>query len=399
ELAYEAGTSYFISKPFNWTLLTHRVRYALRAGNAVESAIRSRERLERAQHIANMGSWEMTGEGRCFICSPELERVLGAPPEVLDRADPQDFLSLICDADREDVRALRQAVLSEGKPYQRTFGIRRFDGAVRTVFEQASPVLDGNGRPVGIEGIAQDITDRVEAEERIARLAHYDALTGLPNRQFFGEMAGPTLDRSGRLNSRCAMLYLDMDRFKNVNDAVGYAEGDTVLRLLATRSKGSIRSAEIAPEAPVSLVSRVGANAFTLLLVDVAEEQQSALVADRLLNVIAQPIQMGEQELVLTASIGIALYPRDARDPESLTRCAEQAAYAAKSAGRAQYRFYDEAMNVRASVRLAQESDLRRAIAEDQLRLHYQPQVDASTQRITGVEALVRWQHPERGMV
>jgi diguanylate cyclase (GGDEF)-like protein len=402
ELTYEAGATDFISKPINWTLLSHRVRYCLRAGVAIESATRSRDRLERAQYIANMGGWELTEDGQRFICSPELVRVLAAPAHVVSRARPDDFLALICDEDREKVRALRLAAQMQGKSYQLTFGIQRFDGAVRTVFEQAAAVIDRNGRQVAVEGITQDITDRVEAQEQIKQLAHYDSLTGLPNRQFFSELAGPALDRSERLGAGCAMVYVDMDRFKSVNDAVGYAQGDTVLRLISARLKASIRTSDIASEVRKpgeSMVSRVGANAFTLLLVDIEDDKQATVVADRLLSSIAAPIMIDEHELVLTASIGIALYPRDASDTEGLTRCAEQAAYAAKSAGRAQYRFFDEAMNVRASARLARESDLRRAISEGQLRLHYQPKVDASNGLIMGAEALVRWQHPERGMV
>ena len=254
-----------------------------------------------------------------------------------------------------------------------------------------------------MEGITQDITDRVDAEERIKRLAHYDVLTGLPNRQFFSEMVRPTLERSARLGTGCAMVYIDMDRFKSVNDAVGYTQGDAVLRLISSRLKNAISTADIALDAPIphqeSMVSRVGANAFTLLLVDIADDKQASLVADRLLRAIAEPIAVDEHELVLTASIGIALYPRDASDADGLTRCAEQATYAAKSAGRAQHRFFDEAMNRRASARLARESDLRHAITEGQLRLHYQAKVDAATGLITGAEALVRWHHPERGMV
>ncbi|HEX5355066.1 MAG TPA: EAL domain-containing protein [Aquabacterium sp.] len=403
EQAYEAGATDFISKPINWTLLSHRVRYSLRAGLAIESAMRSHERLERAQHIANMGSWELKADGERFLCSPELARVLAVPPEVVARARPEDFLSRIGSADRDTIRAMRQAALEEGRPYQRTFVIHRFDGVARTVFEQAAVVIDHNGRQVAVEGITQDITDRVEAEERIKRLAHYDVLTGLPNRQFFNELVGPTLDRSARLGAGCAMVYVDMDRFKSVNDAVGYAQGDTVLRLISARLKASIRTSDLAmetrPPNHESMLSRVGANAFTLLLVDIADEKQATLVADRLLKAIAEPIAIDEHELVLTASIGIALYPRDAADAEGLTRCAEQAAYAAKSAGRAQHRFFDEAMNVRASARLARESDLRHAITAGQLRLHYQAKVDAGTGRITGAEALVRWQHPDRGMV
>jgi diguanylate cyclase (GGDEF)-like protein/PAS domain S-box-containing protein len=402
ELAYEAGATDFISKPINWTLLSHRVRYSLRAGVAIESAMRSRERLERAQFIANMGSWELAADGQHFDCSPELARVLAVPEDVVARGRHADFLACINETDREQVHALREAALIEGRAYQLTFGITRFDGVARTVIEQAAPVLDHKGQQIAVEGITQDITARVEAEEHIKRLAHYDALTGLPNRQFFSELAGPTLDRSQRLGAGCAMLYVDMDRFKTVNDAVGYAQGDTVLRLISARLKASVRTSDLAIEArspQESMVSRVGANAFTLLLVDIADDKQAQLVADRLLSAIAAPIAVDNRELILTASIGIALYPRDAADAESLTRCAEQAAYAAKSAGRAQHRFFDEAMNIRASARLARETDLRHAITAGQLRLHYQPKVDASDNRIIGAEALVRWQHPERGMV
>jgi diguanylate cyclase (GGDEF)-like protein len=405
ELAYEAGATDFIAKPINWTLLTHRVRYSLRAGLAIESMVRGRERLERAHQIANMGSWELTADGRRFLCSPELRRVLAVSAVSADKAaltHPDEFLALVCEGDRDAVSAMRLSARTEAKAYQHTFRIRRLDGAVRTVFEQAMAVMDHNGRQVAVEGITQDITDRVEAEERITRLAHYDLLTGLPNRQFFGELVGPALDRSARLQAGCAMLYVDMDRFKSVNDAIGYAQGDTVLRLISTRLKNCIRTSDIATEVRVpneSMVSRVGGNAFTLLLVDIADEQQAAMVADRMLKAIADPITVNDRELVLSASIGIALYPRDAGDAEGLTRCAEQAAYAAKSAGRARHHFFDEAMNAKASERLAREGDLRRAITESQLRLYYQPKVDATSGAITGAEALVRWQHPERGMV
>ena len=402
ELAYQAGATDFIAKPINWTLLTHRVRYSLRAGAAVEQAMRSRERLERAQHIANMGSWEIALPDGAFACSPELGRVFGASDEAVTCATSADFLARVCEADRETVRLARQAAMRMGQAYQLSFAITRFDGTQRTVFEQASAVLDNTGQPIAIEGITQDITDRVEAERRIRHLAHYDGLTGLPNRQFFDELAGPTLERSRRLGTACALLHVDIDRFKSVNDAYGHAEGDAVLLALTERLQASIRACDLAMvggAASDSVVARVGANAFTLLLVDVGNDAQAALVAERLLQAVAAPIALRGRKLVLTTSIGIAMYPRDAGDAKGLARCAEQAAYAAKAAGRARHSFFDEAMNLLASDRLARESDLRHAIAEGQLRLQYQPKVDASSGTILGAEALVRWLHPERGLV
>ena len=403
ELAYQAGATDFISKPINWTLLSHRVRYSLRAGLAVESAIRSRERLERAQRIANMGSWEIGSETQEFVCSPEMARLFGASPDAMACASPESFLDRVSDTDRETVKTMRQVAEREGAPYQLTFKIVRFDGAVRTVHEQASPVLDSAGRQIAIEGITQDITDKVEAEKRISRLARYDTLTGLPNRAFFDKLAGPALERARRTNTSCALVYLDVDRFKSVNDAMGHKEGDIVLVTLAERLLAAVRASDSRPGsghmASESVAARVGANAFTLLLAGIDDEALVSAVAERLMESVSLPMATSGGELVLTASIGIAMFPRDAADTRGLARCAEQAVHAAKSSGRSQYRFFDEAMNERASMRLIQETELRRGIADGQLRLHYQPKVDARSGAIVGAEALVRWQHPRQGLV
>lgn len=401
EQAYQAGATDFIAKPINWTLLAQRVRYALRAAAAAESAVRNRERLERAQRIARMGSWEIAADGERMSCSAELAAIFGAPARAATGLRPDAFVERINADDRPTVQAARQAAMREGTPYRLNFRIERFDGAERTVFEQAQPVLDAAGRQVAVEGITQDITERVEAERRISHLAHFDAVSGLPNRKFFIELAAPTLERAARLGSSCALLHVDIDRFKSVNDALGRNEGDRVLRLLAERLQASVRSADLASvgHGAETCIARVGANAFTLLLVEVGSDRQASLVAERLMAAISMPIVADGRELTLTASIGIAMYPRDASEPKALTHCAEQAAYAAKAAGRAQQRFFDEAMNASASMRLTRESELRRAIGDGQLRLYYQPKVDAASGRVVGAEALVRWQHPERGLV
>ncbi len=402
DLAYRAGATDFISKPINWTLLSHRVRYSLRAGLAVESAMRSRDRLERAQVIANMGSWEIAVDGGQLDCSPELARIFGSQEHAFACKTEEAFLERVCAPDRATVQAMRRIAREEGVAYQITFKIDRLDGAVRTVHEQASAVLDGAGRQIAVEGITQDITERVEAEKRINRLARYDSLTGLPNRAFFDKLTGPSLERSRRLGSSCALMHLDIDRFKSVNDAVGHVAGDAVLVTLAERIQSSIRTADLGftgRMASESVFARVGANAFTLLLVDIGDDQQAGAVAERLLRAISVPVTANDGELVLTASVGIALFPRDAADIASLTRCAEQAVYAAKSVGRSQHRFFDEAMNERASARLVREGELRRAIAEGQLLLHYQPKVNAADGMIVGAEALVRWLHPVQGLL
>ena len=405
ELAYRHGATDFITKPINWTLLSHRVRYALRAAQAAEAMRRSRESLASAQRFAGMGNWALFADGR-MECSAELARLFGAPADAVACASPEAFLQRVLPADRQRVQEARAELAAHGTPYEIAFQIERFDGPVRTVFEQAAPAGAGaidSGRQVSIEGITQDITERVQTHERIRQLAHYDSATGLPNRQFFAELAGPSLERARRNGTGCALLHVDIDRFKGVNDAFGRTRGDAVLQTLAERLRSWIRGGDLAAagRAPAEhgLLARVGGNAFTLLITDLTGQEQAAAVTTRLLKAISQPIEVDGQALVLTASMGIALYPNDAQDLPGLARCAEQAVYAAKAAGRAQHRFFDEQMNALATSRLLMEAELRRAIREGELLLHFQPKVDAGTGVVVGAEALVRWQHPERGLV
>ena len=408
ERAYGQGATDFITKPINWTLLSHRVRYALRIGLAAEAMRRSRESLARAQNLARLGSWAvLAGEG--FECSAEQLRIFGAHER--DFVDMQDFArssaQQIVAEDRERVADARRHIASDGIPYQLEFRIERMDGAIRTVFEQATPVLDAHGRRSGYEGTTQDITERVQAAQRIRQLAHYDEVTGLPNRRFFAELADPALERARRNGTGCAILHADIDRFTGVNDVYGRNQGDTVLNTIAQRLRAWIRGGDLAGSnhapAEQGVLARFGDNAFTILIVDLDSQEQAALVAQRLLAVIAQPILIDSPPapptLVLSASIGIALFPDDAPDLAGLTRCAEQAAHAAKYDGRARHRFFDEALNTQTMDRLMLETELRDAIGAGQLRLYYQPKVDARDGRIVGAEALVRWQHPQRGLL
>jgi diguanylate cyclase (GGDEF)-like protein len=399
-LAYQSGATDFITKPINWMLLSHRVRYALRASRAAEAVRRSEQSKARAQQLASLGSWAVKPDGR-LLASAELLRLYGAPAGAPWTA--QDFLAHVQDADRPQVAALRCAMAASGTPYQTEFGVRRVDGARRRMFEQAAPVTDERGRPRGFEGITQDITDRVQAAERIRQLACYDETTGLPNRRFFVDLAAPSLERARRNGSTCAVIHVDINRFASVNDALGQAAGDAVLNVMAQRLQSWIRGYDLVAGGPAAadhgVVARVGSNAFTLLIEDLAGQAQAATVARRLIDAIAQPIELASQSLVLTASMGIALFPTDAQDAAGLTQCAEQAMHVAKAAGRGQRRFFDEALNKRAASLLQRETELRHAIEAGQLRLHFQPKRDACRGAWAGAEALVRWQHPERGLV
>ena len=415
EAAFRCGATDFVTKPINWTLLGHRVRYSLRASASAEAAMRSSQHLANAQRLAHLGSWEWHVGGDELTCSDELLSILGRPVGGGADLSVQTLLDHVCDTDRAAVQQARDAAAGRGHPYQLDFSIVRLDGKLRVLSEQAAARLDAGGRVVGVEAIVQDITARIEAERRIHQLAFYDDLTGLANRQLFIDFARMAIERARRLRSLCAVVHIDLDRFKSVNDALGQEGGNAVLRLLAERLQEAIRRADMAsinragrdvdaesepePEPEPEIVARVGGNAFTLLLLDISSNEHAALVTNRLLQVVSEPLNLHNEDLVLTASAGIALFPRDASDAPGLAQKAEQAMYAAKAAGRAQVRFYDDQMNAAASLRLMQEIDLRRAIDAGEMCLFYQPQVNATTGEMTSAEALIRWRHPRRGLV
>ena len=394
-LAYQHGATDFITKPINWTLLSQRVNYALRTSNIARAMKRSSMRLDNAQRLANMGSWELFPNGD-MLWSAQLAVLLGASEQVLQQPTAQAFLARVAPADRDAVRTARHQLLAEGTSYCLEFCIVRDDGVVCTVSEQAACICSVDAKTMGFEGITQDVTERVKAQEEIRQLANYDAVTGLPNRTFFNELALAPFERARREDTPCGLIHLDIDRFTSVNDAYGRVRGDAVLRTLAERLKLWTRTSDVTA---VGLLARLGSNAFTFLFMGLDGQEQAALLAKRLSQAVAEPIEMGSQPLILSASMGIALFPGDAQELAGLARCAEQAVYAAKEAGRAQHRFYDEQMNIQATKRLLLESGLRRAIHDNELRLYFQPKIDAASGRIVGAEALVRWQHPERGLV
>ena len=412
ELAYSNGATDFITKPINWTLLSHRVRYALRSSETFEAIRRSNEVLARAQRIANMGTWQAFKTG-AMVFSEQLVALFQIPPDQLAIASTDLILAQVMEGDRPRVKKARDVLASKGVPYQLEYQLRRFDGVTRTVFEQAALIFDESGKPIGMEGITQDITERAEAQAQIRQLENFDSVTGLPNRKFFADLCASPLQWALRNGALCALVHIDIDRFKGVNDAFGRAEGDGVLQTLADRLRAwairpvaavggaSGHNAASLPHGEVStgVLARVGSNSFTLLLSNVVSQEQASAVAQRLFKAIGQPITVQGQSLVLSASIGIALFPNDAQTLPELTVCAEQAVYSAKGAGRAQHRFFDEQMNALAASRLLIESDLRRAIGDGELRLHFQPKVDAGSGQVVGAEALVRWQHWERGLV
>ncbi len=268
---------------------------------------------------------------------------------------------------------------------------RRKDGEMYAQWTSISAVKDAEGAITHYVAVLTDITARKIAEERLDHLASHDPLTDLPNRTLFHERARRALLRAKRSGEMVAVLFLDLDNFKNINDTLGHYVGDLLLQETARRLKASLRGHDT--------VARQGGDEFTILLEDLRDPQEAAVVAQKLLAVFDRPFLPEGNEVFVTASLGINLFPKDADNLDDLLRNADVAMYHAKEAGRNSYRFYSADLNVGARERLELETGLRKAIERGEMLLHYQPQFDLASGRVTGVEALLRWQHPERGLL
>jgi diguanylate cyclase (GGDEF)-like protein/PAS domain S-box-containing protein len=372
----------------------------LRASQALDRLARSEARLADAQRLAQLGHWDWDLAKNCVDHSPEALRILGASDGPLDYAA---FIEMVHPGDRGDLESAVSRALQHGEPYSLECRIVRGNGSERVVHEQAVVECDERGRPVRIQGTTQDITERRQAEQRIRRLALYDALTELPNRQFFKEQLGHSLGHADRLQQKVAVVVLDLDRFKRINETWGHSVGDQLLIAVSARLTRSVRSADYVTRSesgPVAgNLARLGGDEFTIQVTGLAQAADVAKVARRILSVLAQPFDVAGQEIVVTASAGIAVFPDDGCDVDTLLKNADSAMYHAKDRGKDNYQFFSRSMNASSLNKLTLENQLRKAIDRDELVLHYQPKVDAASWRIAGVEALVRWRHPEKGLI
>ena len=399
--AYQVGATDFIAKPIAWPMLGHRVRYLLRAQRALLDLKESRARLANAQRIAQLGHWEWHVTTDQVQRSDEVYRIAGRTPEELSAAH-KSFLDIIHPEDRPTVDEALYAALYRQQPFNLQFRIVRLDGTIRTVHEQGEVHYDGAGNPVRMQGATQDITERKNAEDQIRQLALYDSLTGLPNRRLFKEQLSHAVARAER-SQVLVLLSLDLDRFKRINDTLGHEVGDLLLKEAANRLIKSLRQTDFVTRNDLNLanhcIARQGGDEFTLLLVDLFQAQDAAKVARRILEALSQPFNLNGNEIVMSASIGIAVYPLDGADADSLLRNADAAMHYAKGQHKNNYQYYNGKMNTSALQRMTLESNLHRALERDEFALYYQPKIDATSGLIVGAEALIRWHHPDLGLL
>ena len=254
-----------------------------------------------------------------------------------------------------------------------------------------SVVLNDKGEVNGLIGVATDITERKHAEKRLVQLANYDSLTGLPNRTLFRDRLMHAVAQAHRKETLVALLFLDLDRFKLINDSLGHHAGDELLKIVSERLLANARETDT--------VARLGGDEFTVILEGLTSTDDATKVARKILEVMGKPFHLDGHEVFVTTSVGIALFPVDGEDIDELLKNADTAMYRAKEQGRNNYQFYTADMNAKAVEHLIMESSLRHALDRDEFVLHYQPQVDLHSREITGVEALIRWNHPELGLL
>jgi len=284
-----------------------------------------------------------------------------------------------------------RATLERREVFREAVVLAQSGGGTHYLRLSGEPIFDNDGGFAGYRGVGRDITPEKRAEERIQHLATHDSLTDLPNRVLFSQMLELTINASRRYDRRFALLFVDLDRFKIVNDTLGHDAGDLLLKAVAERLQQCSRSSDV--------VARLGGDEFVVLAQGVADREQAAAAARKILSTVLQPVTIRERECRVTASIGICLFPADAEDEHTLMKQADSAMYHAKEEGKNNYQFYSGEFRSQALDRIELEAALQRALEREELFLHYQAKVDFRTGAITGVEALLRWDHPDLGTV
>jgi diguanylate cyclase (GGDEF)-like protein len=403
ERAFEVGASDFLTKPIQWTLLAHRVRYILRASAAINDIEENRRRLSNAQRIGDMGDWAWDVVRDELVPSEQAWQIMGVSARP-GRLRSGEFLATVHPDDAPRVRDAFAGVIGGGTELTIECRIVQPGGELRHVRQQIEVLeRDASGQALQLAGAVHDVTRRKDAEEQIRRLAYFDSLTGLPNRLMFNEQLYKVIANADRRRERVAVLFIDLDHFKRVNDTLGHSAGDELLKIVSTRLSNSLRPLDsisrAGAEPKAFSIARLGGDEFIVMLGELHDPADAAIVANRLVAALTQVVTLQGTELFVGASIGAALYPDDGADIDTLLKNADTAMYRAKEEGRGGVRFYDASMNARSLERLAMETLLRHALDRHQFVLHFQPRVSLATGRIVGAEALIRWQHPQRGLL
>jgi diguanylate cyclase (GGDEF)-like protein/PAS domain S-box-containing protein len=353
---------------------------ALRLAERMTESLREQEQmLSSITGNISDGIYRSTPDKGMIYANEALARMFG----YTNTAELMSVAGPILYANPRRRQELTQLLDDQGQYRNEEVEYQRKDGTRFYAVNSANTVKDESGDPIYFDGVISDITERKRAEAQVYQLAHYDSLTGLPNRALLRDRLGQAMSDAKRRDAKLAVMYLDLDRFKTVNDSLGHETGDKLLKAVSGRLRECMRDSDT--------ISRQGGDEFLLILRDVSDATAVARVAEKLQEAVAKSLRIGEYELHITPSIGISLFPDDADDIDALIRNADAAMYHAKEKGRFNFQFFTPEMNIRAYERLSMEGSLRQAIERSEFSLHYQPQVDLRSGKIVGVEALLRW--------
>ncbi|MCG3112603.1 MAG: EAL domain-containing protein [Candidatus Manganitrophus sp. SB1] len=395
--ALRAGVRDFVTKSTAYLdYLPEAVKRVLSDERTKKALARSEGELKRSASLI-LSTLEATADGVLVVdqdgkmirFNRKFATMWRIPQQILDTKDNTKALKFVMTQLKDPERFLTKIKEVYANPLAESFDLLEFkDGRV---FEQLSQPHLLDGEPVGRVWSFRDVTDWKRAEERLIELAHFDQLTGLPNRTLFQDRLRQALPQASRNGKLVALLFLDLDRFKLVNDSLGHTVGDLLLKEAAGRLTHCVRKSDT--------VARLGGDEFIVILTNITSVHDAAKVAQKILDDFSRPFGLQGPELFVTPSIGITLYPFDGDDIDLLLKNADTAMYRAKQMGRNNYQFYSAEMNTATIAQLTLESSLRYALKREEFLIHYQPQVDLKTGRIASVEALLRWQHPSLGLV
>lgn len=401
--AYNAGGTDFITKPVNYAVLPHRVRYMLRAAQVAGRLRESQARLDRAQRMARIGYWEWNLQSQTVLCSELVEQWFGVHSGSRIEGKPT-LLEQVHEDDRERLDDALQRGFTDRTPVRLDYRVRH-DGDILHLSQDARFAEAEDTGELCYTGIVQDISQRVEAEQAVHELRHFDEVTGLLNRFAMKQRVDQAINAAQRDTSSFAVLTLGIDNFSRVNDNLGHAAGDEVLREVGVRLVDCVRESDAGDGRKTQgfdysdAVARLGGDEFMVLLRHISATDDASAVAQRIRSALSEPMHPQGAEIVVSASIGISTFPDNGESVDELIEHAGAALNAAKRDGRDRDQIYTATLDARTYKRFTMESNLRKALEEEQFELHYQPKIDALSGAVHGAEALIRWRHPDLGMI